>query len=401
MKSLQVFHDNNSITGITGICDNGLKTGCAGSCSDSLNPEVVSVNDKKVILGYRPYNKNGADKSDIYHQNSDKSVIGLPYDNKNSDEIPMFDYIHEINEYQGDNKKMVGTERELFYINNKEILTCPDTDDQKIIGFQGNIVPGSNDTAEKSEVTSLGFICDKIPIVKDVPVTTQPRISNVVKPGYSTYHIRDQNNNYIGIEKNDNYNIIISNQKPNNNDHRFKFIIRYKKQSDSIYHILSVKHLVEDGDNIVLTTSNVDSDIANDSFKYKIQLDEDTDYNIHSLIDEDERNDPNNFKTFHIGRTFQIDLDNNYCSIIDNNFNCNRPSKDLIHKFSLEVTTEVPIPRKTRPSRTIIPKKAITKSIRFNLWGSDSRKLDNILNNQDRLTQTQSRLNNYYNSINL
>ena len=349
LKSFKTYHDKNSIVGVEGICNDGSYTGCAGTCEDTLNPDVIPINNKKIIFGHRAFNKNGISYSDVHHTNEDSSVIGSPYSNKNSDDIAMSNYIHEISEYGGTNK-MAGTERELYYINNRELLTCQDNDDQKIIGFQGNVVSKGDDTDSNTRISALGFMCDKIPIGIDIPTTTKPLISNVVLPGYNTYHMRDQNNNYIGVNKTDgHYSLLIIKQKPQYNDHRFKFIIRYKSSSNNIYHIISAKFLVENGTNVILTTSQLDGSSSIDIFKQNsFGIDASNEYSINSLFDENDRNDPQNYKTYHLNSTFQLDLDDSYCAIIGGQLQCNQMRKNLNHRFTLEKTTEVPQPIATK-----------------------------------------------------
>lgn len=360
LKSFKAYHDKNSIVGVEGICKDGSYTGCAGTCEDTLNPDVIPINNKKIIFGHRAFNKNGISYSDVYHKNEDSSVIGSPYSNKNSDDIAMSNYIHEISEYGGTNK-MAGTERELYYINNRELLTCQDNDDQKIIGFQGNVVSKSDDTDNNTRISALGFMCDKIPIGVDTPTITKPLIANVVLPGYNTYHMRDQNKNYIGVKKDGHYSLLIVKQKPHYNDHRFKFIIRYKSSSNNIYHIISAKFLVEEGTNVILTTSQLDDSSAIDTFKKNsFGIDASNEYSINSLFDENDRNDPQYYRTYHLNSTFQLDLDDSYCAIIERQLQCNQIKKNLNHKFTLEKTTEVPQPIATKQPKPTRPSKPPT-----------------------------------------
>ena len=67
------------------------------------------------------------------------------------------------------------------------------------------------------------------------------------------------------------YTIIFADQPPLE-DHRFKFYISYFHNTDSLYYITSAKYLVENNENVLLTTTNlVNNSNQNDQIFQQLQ----------------------------------------------------------------------------------------------------------------------------------
>ena len=365
LKLLKVGYDDSGITGIEGICTNSAKTDIMGKVNeDGSNMVPVSINNKKIVVGVRDLNINyEKGYNDLFTKN-DKNDIGKPYYNKTGEDKKILkNYIHEIAPFEvkdnsvviNDNKR-VGSDKELFYVNDRKILQCENSFSQRIVGFTA--LKGEND-----KLKDFGILCENIPTVPYTTTTTTKPVSNDLKPKLKPYRIRDENNMYIGVDRKVDdidgisYNIIFAKEPPLD-DHRFKFYITYFRNSDSLYYITSSKYLVENHENIILTTTNLKKK-SNDNTQIFTQLrygeaDQNHAYQIKLIEEEDEDDEEEQEKKFNIIATFVLNLDDTYCNLTQRfstaKFSCTKNEKDAT-KFILEPLKEDL--KRTTPTRKV------------------------------------------------
>lgn len=354
LGSFRVGYDSSGITGIQGICENNVRTIKHGEIrEDGSNSKIIPIENNKVIVGIRDLNKNyKKGYNDLYTETDKvnqkyKETDTKPYQNKigddNNKEV-LKNYIHELAPFEiKDNKvnvnksKKIGNEKEVFYVNNRKILSCKNNLNQRIVGFTAEL-------GYDNKLSNLGFLCDNIEPVPYTTTATTKSVSNDLKPKLKPYRIRDENQEYIGIERsvNDNnevsYNIIFS-KNPPIEDNRFKFYITYFRNSDSLYYITSSKYLVENGENIILTTTNLKQK-TNENTQLFTQLsygeaDENHAYQI-KFVEDDKTQ-------FNVKATFVLDLDKTYCNIHKRfstmKFGCTNKKEDAT-KFTFEALKE-------------------------------------------------------------
>ena len=354
MAAFRVGYDAAGITGIQGICENNVRTVKFGEIrEDGTNNKVIPIDSNKVIVGVRDLNVNyKKGNNDLYterdvNNQKYKDTDTKPYLNKigdsNNKEV-LKNYIHELAPFEIEDKKVkinnskkVGNEREVFYVNDRKILSCQNSLTQRIVGFTAGL---GND----NKLSDLGFLCDNIETVPYITTTTTKPVSNDLKPKLKPYRIRDESLKYIGVDRsvNDNNEIIYSiifAVDPPLEDHRFKFYITYFRNSDSLYYITSSKYLVEKGENVILTTANLKQK-TNENTQLFTQLsygeaDINHAYQIKFVEDDDTQ--------FNVKATFVLDLDKTYCNLHQRfstmKFECTKKEEDAT-KFTFEALKE-------------------------------------------------------------
>jgi hypothetical protein len=395
LASLRVGYDDAGITGVQGICTRGATTPKYGTINeDGVNSKVVPINNNKVIVGSRDLNINYQPGLDDKFNKMDGTSEGEFYNNVENGEV-LRNYVHEFSPYEIENQqvsinsdKIIGNDKDIFYTNNRKILGCRSSTSQRIVGFTAQ--EGAN-----GRISDIGLLCDNlISTPYETPITTKP-VSNDVKPSLKPYRLKDENNKYIGINRVDNgnqnitYTIIFADQPPLE-DHRFKFYISYFHNTDSLYYITSAKYLVENNENVLLTTTNlVNNSNQNDQVFNQLQYgeaDQNHAYQIKSVEDDNTQ--------FNISATFVLDLDNNYCSLIHRSstsiLDCTQ-EKEKGTKFSLEVLDEdLKRERQTREV-TQLEHELVQPRDLNSQFGFDRAALYNRMDTRDRRLQLSQR----------
>ena len=361
MASLKVGYDDKGITGIQGICRKNTVTPEVGTIdSDGFNSKIIPINNNKVIVGSRDYNKNyESGYNDIYRQDNNTSE-GKPYLNK-SDNTRLSNYIHEFIPYESKNKELVynkntsvGNSQDIYYTNQRKIIACRDSVNQRVVGFMAS-------QGHDNRISDIGLLCDDIVPVPFKPEVKPKPVSNHVKPKLKPYRLKDENNIFIGINRIDknnqiSYQIIFS-ENPPLEDHRFKFFITYYTNSDSLYYITSAKYLIQNNENVLLTTTNI---VPNSNFnlqKFGVNLLEKvSEKNLYQIkLSENEEN------KYTIKATFVLDLDKTYCKLVSRTsskkLDC---TKNITNgtNFTLEVV-EADIPRPVKEIKTTMLQRTI------------------------------------------
>ena len=120
---MRVGYDDAGITGIEGICSGGSTTAKYGTIlEDGTNSKVIPINNNKIIVGSRDYNKNYQTGIDDVFKKSDGTEEGQPYDNTDNGEL-LRNYVHEFAPFESQNSQVVidlnntiGNEKDLFYV---------------------------------------------------------------------------------------------------------------------------------------------------------------------------------------------------------------------------------------------------------------------------------------------
>lgn len=395
LASLRIGYDDGGITGIQGICTRGATTAKYGTISDDgTNSKVVPINNNKIIVGSRDLNINYQPNLEDKFTKMDGTSEGEFYNNVENGEI-LKNYVHEFAPYEIENQEVsinpntsVGNDKDIFYTNTRKILGCRSSTSQRIIGF-------TTQEGVNGRIADMGLLCDNLVSNPHVATTTTKPVSNDVKPSLKPYRIKDENNRYIGINRvvNDNdditYTIIFANQPPLE-DHRFKFYISYFHNTDSLYYITSAKYLVENNENVLLTTTNiVNNSNQNDQVFNQLQYgeaDQNHAYQIKSIEDDNSQ--------YNISATFVLDLDKNYCSLINRSstsrLDCTQ-DKEQGTKFSLEVLDEDLKRVRTTREVTQLEHELIQPRDLNSQFGFDRASLYNRIDTRDRRLDSAQR----------
>ena len=133
----------------------------------------------------------------------DGTSEGEFYNNVENGEI-LKNYVHEFAPYEIKDQEVsinpdniIGNDKDIFYTNNRKILGCRSSTSQRIVGFTAQ--EGVN-----GRISDIGLLCDTLVSKPYVHTTTTKPVSNDVKPSLKPYRIKDENDNYIGINRVDN-----------------------------------------------------------------------------------------------------------------------------------------------------------------------------------------------------